>query len=94
MRFGSEDDERRAGILRVAELAIAQFEAAGRDDSVDAELRSAVAKAKDDPESSASTESVRLIMVGVPELKALLTKEFPEGLRPPPFRSTVKYEGG
>lgn len=96
MAFKSEEDNYRAGILRVAELAITQFQATGRSDPVEADLRSAIAKAKDDPNSPISSEKVdevRLIMIRVPELKALLREEFPEGLHPPPFRSaSVVYK--
>jgi hypothetical protein len=90
MPFKSEEDTRRAGILRVAELAIAQLQAAGRGGSAEAELRSAITKAKENPMSSMRVEQVRLIMMRVPELEALLREEFPEGLHPPPFHGTQR----
>ena len=91
MLFKSKEDQRRAGILRVGELAMTKFQTAGQCDPAGTELRSALGDAKDHPKSSEKVERVREIMIAVPELEELLRKEFPEGLRPPPFRGKRRH---
>jgi hypothetical protein len=69
----------------VAKLGVAQFEDAGQHPRMARELRLAIAEAEDGPEDSAAVEDLREFMMSVPELEALLRKEFPEGVHPLPF---------
>lgn len=87
--MSSGQDTRREGILRAAELAIIQYQAAGRSPPVEGELRLAIAQAKNDPNSSEKVEKVRALMISVPELAALLREQSPEGAHPPPFRGRI-----
>jgi hypothetical protein len=72
-------------MLRVAKLGLAQFGAADQHLPAARELRHAIAKAEDDSDDSVVVEDLRAVIMSVPELEALLRKEFPEGAFPPPF---------
>jgi hypothetical protein len=86
--MSSDQDTRREGILRVAELAVAQYQAADLSPPVESKLRLAIAQARQDPDSSKKVEYLRDLMMNVPKLEALLTEQFPEGALPLPFRGT------
>jgi hypothetical protein len=88
--MSSDQDTRREGILRVAELAIAQYQAAGRSPPVEGDLRLAIAQARQDPGSSEKVEKVRALMISIPELAALLREQFPEGAHPRPFQGKIR----
>jgi hypothetical protein len=84
--MSSDEYTRRAEILRVAKLAIADFESAGRRHPRKTDLRIAVrdAEADHDPWKA---ERVRDIMMSVPEFAELLTKESPEAAARRPFET-------
>ncbi len=84
--MSSDQDSRREGILRVAELAVTRYQAAGRSPPVEGDLRLAIAQARQDPEK---VENVRALMISVPELAALLREQFPEGAHPLPFGGKI-----
>ncbi len=84
--MGGESDTRSVGILRVARLALERYHAEQREPPVARQLQRAVAEAERQPEAPFVVESVWAVLVSVPELKALLEDEFPEGAEPLPFR--------
>jgi len=91
--MSSDEDMRRAEILRVAKLAIADFESAGRHHPRKTDLRIAVrdAEADHDPWKA---ERVRDIMMSIPEFKKLLEKESPEFAFPrKPFKLGPQVSG-
>lgn len=83
--MGGESDARRTGILRVAKLALERYRAQQRDPPVVRELQRAVAEAEREPDRPELIETVRSVLVSVPELKALLEDEFPAGTEPHHF---------
>jgi hypothetical protein len=78
-------DERAQGIMRAAEVALAQFKAEDRHPPIEAELRRAVALAKQGGYASDRVEDVRHRMLDSPELLAVLKSTYPSGVGPVPF---------
>jgi hypothetical protein len=80
---GGELSDRARGIIRVARIALARFDASHRNPPVARELRRLLAEAERDP---SKVERVRAELVSTPELKQLLEIECPEAINPLPFR--------
>ena len=87
--MSSGQETRREGILRVAELAVTEYQAAGRSPPIEGDLRLAIAQARQDPGSSEKVENLRGLMISIPELAALLREQFPAGYHPPPFEGKI-----
>lgn len=83
--MGGESNARRQGVLRVAKLALERYQAQQREPPVVRQLQRAVAEAEREPDSPYVVESVRAVLVSVPELNALLEDEYPDGADPLPF---------